>query len=106
MVGTGVLLQLVDQPQVVFDDLEHADLFLQGPSAEFMTDSQVGLAGLVQISAQCRCVFDVIGAGSGHGGKPRSRAVRRRSSSVSLLLWARIRSAMSVADTAKSTLSR
>ena len=39
-VDAHVLRDFEDQPDVLFDDVEQADLFLQGPAPEFVADRQ------------------------------------------------------------------
>ncbi len=56
-VDTGV--RPVNQPGVVLDDLQHADLFLQRPATEVMTDGQRVLALRRQVGPQRGCVLDM-----------------------------------------------
>jgi hypothetical protein len=65
------LREIIDQPKVVFDDLQHADAFLQGSAAKLVADGEVFLAAQLQVGTQDGSVPDMEVAGAGHPEAPR-----------------------------------
>ena len=83
VLAAGVLP--VDQPGVVFDDLQHAYLVGQCSPSEFVTDREGVLAPGGQVGPQRRRVLGMEVRGFCHDEVPRCRAASTSASSDSLL---------------------
>ena len=66
-----LFIEFIDQPEVVLDDVEHADSFLQGPASELVADGQAVLVARVQVGLQRSDVLGVKVVGVGHVEVPR-----------------------------------
>src|SRR6202021_4318597 len=97
--------QPVVKLRVFLDDLQHADVVVQCPAAELMTDREVFLvAGLEVTSQRSRvCSVEIVVC---HPDTPRCRAVSTSASSLSLAWPSRIGAAIARAGAAKSMSSR
>ena len=69
-VDANVFRQFEDHPDVLLDDVEHADLFLQRPAPELMGDGQAVLVARVQVGLQRSDVLRVKIFRAGHVRSP------------------------------------
>ncbi len=70
-IDPGVFRDLQDQLDVMLDDVEHADLFFQGPASELISDGQAVLVARVQVGKQRSGVVGMEVVGVDHVDTPR-----------------------------------